>query len=81
MAGFMDRAKESAQRAINEGKQKVGDVQATRTGQDLLRKLGAAYYSEQRGQGAPGAVQAAVTALDDHIKTHGDAFLRNQPHH
>ncbi|WP_189132285.1 hypothetical protein [Wenjunlia tyrosinilytica] len=78
MAGFLDRAKEQAQRALNEGKQKVDEVQAGRTGHDLLRRLGAAYYAEQRGQGSPEAVAAAVRALDEHIRLNGDAFLRDK---
>ncbi|NLU67210.1 hypothetical protein [Streptomyces sp. HNM0574] len=77
MAGFLDRAKEQAQSALNQGKQKVDEVQAQRAGQDLLRKLGAAYYAEQRGNGSADDVQRALTELEQHIATHGDGFLHH----
>lgn len=53
MAGFLDRAKEQAQRGLTQGKQKLDEVQAQRAGGDLLKKLGAAYYAERRGSGSP----------------------------
>jgi hypothetical protein len=76
MSGFLDRAKEQAQRGLSQGREKVEEVQAQRAGNDLLRKLGAAYYAEQRGSGSAGEVQRALGALEQHIAQHGDAFLR-----
>lgn len=76
MAGFLDRAKEQAQRGLTQGKQKLDDVQTQRAGSDLLKKLGSAYYAEQRSGGDPRATQAALQALETHIATHGDAGLR-----
>ncbi|MFI9723027.1 hypothetical protein ACIHFE_25805 [Streptomyces sp. NPDC052396] len=76
MAGFLDRAKEQAQNALNQGKQKVDEVQQQRAGNDLLKKLGAAYYAERRGGGSAEATQAALSALEAHIASHGDGFLR-----
>ncbi|MEU7184210.1 hypothetical protein ACWIG3_34565 [Streptomyces celluloflavus] len=76
MAGFLDRAKEQAQHALEQGKQKVDEVQQQRAGNDLLKKLGAAYYAERRGSGTPDATQSALQALESHINTHGDGFLR-----
>ncbi|MEU8982095.1 hypothetical protein [Streptomyces sp. NPDC048309] len=76
MAGFLDRAKEQAQRGLTQGKQKIDEVQAQRAGGDLLKKLGAAYYAERRGSGSPEATRQALHALENHIATHGDAFLR-----
>jgi hypothetical protein len=76
MAGFLDRAKEQAQRGLAQGKEKVGEVQAQRTGHDLVRKLGAAYYAQQRGTGSPDEVQRALTAVEQHIAQHGDGALR-----
>ncbi|MEV0220191.1 hypothetical protein [Streptomyces sp. NPDC050704] len=76
MAGFLDRAKEQAQRGLTQGKQKLDDVQAQRAGGELLKSLGAAYYAEQRGSGSPQATQQALQALESHIATHGDSFLR-----
>ncbi|GAA0404938.1 hypothetical protein GCM10020221_16040 [Streptomyces thioluteus] len=76
MAGFLDRAKEQAQQALQQGKEKVEEVQAQRAGGELLRKLGAAYYAEQRGSGTGQATQDALNALEAHIAVHGDGFLR-----
>ncbi|WP_411141069.1 hypothetical protein [Streptomyces sp. x-80] len=76
MAGFLDRAKEQAQNALEQGKQKVDEVQQQRAGNDLLKKLGAAYYAERRGSGSPDATQSALQALESHINAHGDGFLR-----
>ncbi|WP_053664127.1 hypothetical protein [Streptomyces sp. MMG1121] len=75
MAGFLDRAKEQAQSALNQGKQKVDEVQQQRAGNDLLKKLGAAYYAERRGSGTPDVTQQALSALEAHISAHGDGFL------
>ncbi|HWM39187.1 MAG TPA: hypothetical protein VNS49_18940 [Streptomyces sp.] len=78
MAGFLDKAKEQAQRGLAQGKEKVGEVQAQRAGSDLLRRLGAAYYAQQKGSGTPAEVQQALSALEQHIAQHGDGVLRNQ---
>ncbi|MFD4629491.1 hypothetical protein ACFVYR_06775 [Streptomyces sp. NPDC058284] len=76
MAGFLDRAKEQAQRGLTQGKQKIDEVQEKRAGDALLKKLGAAYYAERRGTGSPQDTQQALTALEAHIATNGDGFLR-----
>ncbi|MFI6346624.1 hypothetical protein [Streptomyces sp. NPDC050560] len=75
MAGFLDRAREQAQRGINQGKQRLDEVQAQRAGNDLLKKLGAAYYAERRGNGTPEETQRALSALESHIAANGDSFL------
>ena len=88
MTGFLDRAKEQAQRGLAQGRQKfdevqaqgrqkLDEVQAQRAGNDLLRRLGSAYYAERRGSGSPEATQQALQALESHIATHGDGFLRS----
>lgn len=77
MAGFLDRAREQVQQGLTQGKQKLDDVQAQRAGNDLLKQLGAAYYAERRGSGTPDATQQALSALEAHIATHGDGFLRS----
>ncbi|MFG2223603.1 hypothetical protein ACIBK8_01400 [Streptomyces sp. NPDC050161] len=77
MAGFLDRAKEQAQSAFDQGKQKVDEVQQQRAGNDLLKKLGAAYYAERSGSGSPEATRNALSALEAHISAHGDGFLRS----
>lgn len=76
MSGFLDRAKEQAQSALQQGRQKVDEVQQQRAGNELLKKLGAAYYAERRGSGTPDATQRALSALEAHIAAHGDGFLR-----
>lgn len=76
MAGFLDKAREQAQRGLSQGKEKVGEVQAQRDGKDLVRKLGAAYYAEQHGTGSAANVQQAMAALEQHIAQHGDSALR-----
>ncbi|MEU6121507.1 hypothetical protein [Streptomyces sp. NPDC047123] len=75
MAGFLDRAKEQAQRGINQGKQKLDEVQDKRAGDALLKKLGAAYYAERRGTGSAQDTQQALQALESHIAANGDGFL------
>ncbi|GGT29055.1 hypothetical protein [Streptomyces purpureus] len=76
MPGFLDRAKEQASSALQQGKEKIDEVQQQRAGNDLLKKLGAAYYAERRGSGSADATQQALTALEAHIAAHGDSFLR-----
>jgi hypothetical protein len=76
MAGFLDRAKEQAQRGLTQGREKMEEVQAQRAGHDLVRKLGAAYYAQQRGTGSPEEVQRALAAVEHHIAQHGDSALR-----
>ncbi|MEU8034044.1 hypothetical protein [Streptomyces sp. NPDC049099] len=76
MANFLDRAREQAQSALNQGKQKVDELQQQRAGNDLLKQLGAAYYAERRGSGSAEATQQALSALEAHISAHGDGFLR-----
>ncbi|MFR9674242.1 hypothetical protein [Streptomyces sp. TR06-5] len=75
MAGFLDRAKEQAQRGIAQGREKVEEVQAQRAGHDLVRRLGAAYYAEQHGTGSPEDVQRALGAVEDHVARHGKGAL------
>ncbi len=77
MAGFLDRAKQQAQQGLAQGKQKIDEVQAQRAGSDLLKKLGAAYYAERQGTGSPQATQQALQAVEAHIATNGDSFLRS----
>jgi ribosome recycling factor len=74
--GFLARAKEQAQHGLSQGKQKVDDMQQQRAGNDLLRKLGAAYYGEKKGLGTEQATETALAALEAHIAEHGDGFLR-----
>lgn len=76
MAGFLDRAKEQAQRGLKQGKEKIEEVQEKRAGNDLVRKLGAAYYRKERGNGTPEEVERALEALEAHIREHGDEVVK-----
>ncbi|MFF2651294.1 hypothetical protein [Streptomyces sp. NPDC058045] len=77
MTGFLDRAKEQARQGLEQGKQKLDDVQAQRAGNELLKKLGAAYYAERSGSGTPEATASALSALESHIAAHGSGFLNS----
>ncbi|WP_439677678.1 hypothetical protein [Embleya sp. MST-111070] len=75
MSGFLDKAKKMAEDTMNTGKQKVEEVQVGRDASALLKKLGAAYWKEQRGGGSHEEVTRALAALDEHVAKHGDAAL------
>lgn len=74
--GFLARAKEQAQHGLAQGKQKVDEMQQQRVGNELLRKLGAAYYAQQKGMGTEQATETALATLEAHIAEHGDGFMR-----
>ncbi|OIV35333.1 hypothetical protein BIV57_22045 [Mangrovactinospora gilvigrisea] len=76
MSSFMDRAKAKAQQGVAAGREKVEEIQTQRAGQELLRRLGAAYFAEQRAGGAPEKTEAALAALDDFVRENGDAALK-----
>jgi hypothetical protein len=72
--GFMDKAKqaamqakESAQHVAQQGQAKVASVQESRSAGELYKTLGEAAYNAQRHGGDQGAVDAAMTALDEHF--------------
>ncbi|OPC79908.1 hypothetical protein B4N89_02175 [Embleya scabrispora] len=77
MSGFLDKARKMAEDTMNTGKQKVEEVQVGRDASALLKKLGAAYWKEQRGGGPHEEVTRALAALDEHVAKHGDAALRD----
>jgi hypothetical protein len=72
--GFMDKAKEaaekariSAQQAAQQGQAKYEAFQFDRTTNDLYKALGEAYYAEQRRGGGHDAVVTALGAVDAHL--------------
>src|SRR3954469_8326211 len=72
--GFMDKAKqaamqakESAQHVAQQGQAKVASVQEGRNVGELYKSLGEAVYKAQRHGGDQDAVNAAMTALDEHF--------------
>ena len=76
--GFLDKVKaqaqvaaEKAQQGVAQGQQKLGDLQAKKQADALLRDLGAAYYAEQRAGGGAEAVAAALARVDAHAAEHG----------
>mgnify|MGYP001188782279 CR=1 FL=1 len=76
MAGFLDRAREQAQRGLRQGREKVGELQSQWTGQQLVHRLGVAYYRQQQGTGSEQEVRQALAALERHVAQHGDGCLR-----
>ena len=82
MAGFLYKAKQVAQQAIDEakkgveqGQQKLDEASAKREASKLLAALGAAFYAEQRSGGNRADVDAALNAVDQHVTVNGtDGF-------
>lgn len=72
--GFLDRAKEAAQRATSQareqGQQRLSELQARRVAESLLREVGLASYEEHSGKGSHEAVVRAVARLDEHLSRH-----------
>jgi hypothetical protein len=75
---LMDKVKQQAEQAIgkaqqgvSQGQAKIDQLQAKRQSQTLLRRLGAAYYAQQRQGGSEEAVSAALAEMDAHMAAHG----------
>jgi hypothetical protein len=69
-----DKVKEQAEHAVgiakqgvSQGQAKFEELQAKRQSQALFRRLGEAYYAEQRQGASAEAVEAALAALDQHV--------------
>jgi hypothetical protein len=84
--GLMDKVKQQAEQAlakaqqgVSQGQAKLGDLQAKRRSDALLRDLGAAYYAEQRQGGPHDPVVSALAALDEHAKQNGPIDTAAQP--
>ena len=78
--GFLDKAKEAADRAVAGAQQMAQQGQATYEGYqsgksegELYKALGEAYFTEHRRGGDRSAVTAALTALDEHFGSAGAA--------
>ncbi|MFL6181277.1 MAG: hypothetical protein ACJ73J_03135 [Actinomycetes bacterium] len=78
MAGFLDKAKQVAQQALDEAKKgveqgqaKLDEAGAKREATRLLAALGAAFYAEQRADGTRADVDAAMLAVDNHVSVNG----------
>jgi hypothetical protein len=56
-----------AQQGVTQGQAKFDQMQAKRQSQTLFRRLGEAYYAQQREAGSSEAVTAALAALDEHV--------------
>lgn len=72
--GFLDKAKEAADRAVaatqhaaQQGQAKLESVQASKSEGDLYRALGEAFFNEQRRGGDRAPVVDALAALDQHF--------------
>ena len=65
--GFLDKAKATAAQAMQQGQAKVEQIQQSRQESELYKTLGEAVYKAQRQGGDQAAVDAALTALDNHF--------------
>lgn len=84
--GFLDKARDAAQQAATkaqqgmaQGQAKLGEVQAKRAADGLLRDLGAAFYAEQRQGGSSEAVVSALRAIDTHVAQNGPIDTSSSP--
>ncbi|MGW6263372.1 hypothetical protein [Streptomyces sp. NPDC055085] len=80
MSNFFDRAKRDMERnLLSMGKDKITEIKDNRSqqqaGTEILKHLGAAYYSERHGLGTPEATKKALEAVDKYISENGDAIL------
>ncbi len=71
--GFLDKAKEAAekarsaaQQAAQQGQDKIEEMKTERAESGLLKSLGEAVYAEHKGAGTHEPVVAALAALDGH---------------
>ena len=78
MAGFLDKAKQVAQQALDEAKKgvetgqaKLDDVQAKKEAGRVLAALGATFYAEQRSGGSRQDVDEALKAVDEYVTVNG----------
>ena len=78
MAGFLDKAKQVAQQALDEAKKgvetgqaKLDDVQAKKEAGRVLAALGAAFFAEQRSGGPRSDVDEALKAVDEYVTVNG----------
>lgn len=65
--GFLDKAKATAAQAMQQGQAKVEQIQQSRQESELYKTLGEVVYKAQRQGGDQAAVDAALTALDNHF--------------
>lgn len=80
--GLMDKLKAQAEQVAAKAQEgsvqmqsKFGAMQSKRAGDALLRDLGAAYYAEQRQNGAHDVVEKALAALDAQATENGPIDL------
>jgi hypothetical protein len=71
--GFLDKAKEAAEKAMaatqqaaQQGQHKIETMKEAKSEGELLKTLGEASYAEARHGGSHDAVDAAIVALDAH---------------
>ena len=76
--GFLDKVKvqaeqlaKQAQQGVAQGQAKLGDLQAKKAADGLLRDLGAAVYAAQRQGASNEPIEGILAALDAHAATHG----------
>lgn len=69
--GLLDKVKAQAGQVAAQGQAKLGEVQAKRQADALLRELGHAYFKQQREGGSAEAVSDALAKVDAHVAEHG----------
>jgi hypothetical protein len=84
--GLMDKVKqqatqlaEKAQEGVQKGQAKVGELQAKRQADALLRDLGAAVYADKTGRGGSatvGETERLLAELRAHEAEHGEIDVR-----
>jgi hypothetical protein len=76
---LVEKVKEQANHAVGLAKQRVSqgqakydEMQSKRQAQGLFRRLGEAYYAQERHGGSAEAVSAALAAVDQHVAAQAD---------
>ena len=62
-----NHAVDLAKQGVSQGQAKYDEVQSKRQSQSLFRRLGEAYYAQERHGGSGEAVAAALAAVDPHV--------------
>lgn len=67
--GFLDKAMSQVQQAVNQGQEKLDDMQAKKAADALLRDLGAWYYAKETGRDN-GQGQAEISRILGELQAH-----------
>jgi CBS domain-containing protein len=73
---ILEKAKASAQRGLQLGREQIDEMRARRERSRLMRQLGEACYAERSGKGTRQAVDQAFAAMDAHAQAQALAQRR-----